>query len=46
MKKLTIAIALMLGDDDVLKSIELLSKPIWDVYYSIDSPHYDEILYP
>lgn len=35
-----------LGDDDVLKSIELLSKPIWDVYYSIDSPHYDEILYP
>ena len=34
-----------LDDSDVEKAIELLKKPIWEVYYKVDGPHYDENLY-
>jgi hypothetical protein len=35
-----------LDDSDVEKAIELLKKPIWEVYYQVDKDHYDETLYP
>lgn len=34
-----------LDDSDVEKAIELLKKPIWEVYYKVDGPFYDENLY-
>ena len=34
-----------LDDSDVERAIELLSKPIWEVYYQVDSAFYDENLY-
>ena len=34
-----------LDDTDVERAIELLKKPIWEVYYKVDGPFYDENLY-
>jgi hypothetical protein len=34
-----------LSDCDVDIAIELLKKPIWELYYEIDAPFYDENIY-
>lgn len=34
-----------LDDGDIEKAIELLSKPIWEVYYKVDKDFYEENLY-
>jgi hypothetical protein len=34
-----------LSDSDVEQAIELLKKPIWELYYEVDKEFYDENLY-